>query len=245
MTGSETHRAGAKTMHRKMASTALERASLALAVIVATSTASDSADLHSGRSVTASAKPPSSTSVSGRVVVIDGRTLVFAQQGLKVVLAGIDGCELPQWAFGPDADEPAGDRLRPVPCGALAKAWLERSIGDHPVECQIEESSNVRVGRCTAGDLDLALELLRVGWARMATGKNEVAAYRLAEKRAVAARFGMWDTYVLDMSEWRREAVDRTMNRRPLADYNLLRERRGEISPPFADARHLPKRTDR
>ncbi|TIT80486.1 MAG: CHAD domain-containing protein, partial [Mesorhizobium sp.] len=43
----------------------------------------------------------------------------------------------------------------------------------------------------------------------------------------------------------RRKAVDKTLERRPIADFNLLAERESEISPPFADARKRPLRTDR
>jgi hypothetical protein len=50
---------------------------------------------------------------------------------------------------------------------------------------------------------------------------------------------------VLDMPEWRAKAVDRTLSRRPIADFNLLAEREREISPPFEDARKRPLRTDR
>ena len=61
----------------------------------------------------------------------------------------------------------------------------------------------------------------------------------------MSARYGMWATYVLDMDEWRRKAVDKTLSRRPIADFNLLAERENEISPPFEDARRRPRRTDR
>ncbi|OYR22848.1 hypothetical protein CEV34_4046 [Brucella pseudogrignonensis] len=65
------------------------------------------------------------------------------------------------------------------------------------------------------------------------------------QRAAMSARYGMWATYVLDMNEWRRKAVDRTLDRQPIADFNLLAERKSEISPPFADAHRKPKRTDR
>jgi hypothetical protein len=47
------------------------------------------------------------------------------------------------------------------------------------------------------------------------------------------------------MPEWRAKAVDRTLSRRPIADFNLLAERESEISPPFEDARKRPMRADR
>jgi endonuclease YncB( thermonuclease family) len=40
-------------------------------------------------------------SIAGRVTVLDGRTLWFPQRALKVRLAGIDSCELPQWSYDP------------------------------------------------------------------------------------------------------------------------------------------------
>jgi endonuclease YncB( thermonuclease family) len=98
---------------------------------------------------------------------------------------------------------------------------------------------------CTVAGRDLALEMLRVGWARVATPYPRHAAYLGYQTSAMAARYGMWATYVLDMNEWRRRAVDRTNERQPIADFNLLATRQSEISPPFADARNKPVRTDR
>ena len=89
----------------------------------------------------------------------------------------------------------------------------------------------------------VALEMFRVGRAR--TTPMMTGPYTEAQRYAMSARYGMWATYVLDMAEWREKAVDRTVTRRPLADLNLLLDRRSEISPPFADARRLPKRTGR
>lgn len=87
--------------------------------------------------------------------------------------------------------------------------------------------------------------MLRVGWARVASPYPVNGQYLTVQKYAMAARYGIWATYVLDMNEWRRKAVDKTLDRRPIADFNLLAERESEISPPFADARKKPKRTDR
>ncbi len=186
--------------------------------------------------------------VSGRALVIDGRTLWFPQTAQKVRLADIDACELPQWALDPEwKDRKAVKAPNPVPCGPLAKAWLKRTMGAASVDCKV-----VTVGAdgtpeafCSVADRDLALEMLRVGWARVATPYPRHAAYLGTQTSAMAARYGMWATYVLDMNEWRRRAVDRTNERQPIADFNLLATRQSEISPPFADARKKPVRTDR
>jgi endonuclease YncB( thermonuclease family) len=184
------------------------------------------------------------TKILGRAAVIDGRTLWFPRDGQKVRLASIDACELPQWSYDPRRH---GESMipKPVPCGPLAKAWLKRTIGNAQVTCIVQayDAGGVLLGRCTISGRDLALEMLRVGWARVNAAAP--AEYLTWQNYAMSARHGMWATYVLDMPEWRAKAVDRTLSRRPIADFNLLTERDSEISPPFKDARERPRRTDR
>jgi len=186
----------------------------------------------------------SSTKISGRTTVIDGRTLWFPKGGYRVRLASIDACELPQWSYDPRRQ---GESMipKPVPCGPLAKAWLKRTVGNAQVSCLVlaYDTEGILLGRCAVNGRDLALEMLRVGWARV--NAPAPAEYRTWQNYAMSARHGMWATYVLDMPEWRAKAVDRTLSRRPIADFNLLAERESEISPPFEDARRRPKRTDR
>jgi endonuclease YncB( thermonuclease family) len=184
------------------------------------------------------------TRVSGRTSVIDGRTLWFPISRHKVRLASIDACALPQWAYDPRRH---GESTipKPVPCGPLAKAWLKRAIGSAPVTCIVQATvaDGALAGECSVRGRDLALEMLRVGWARVTSPAP--ADYLTWQNYAMSARHGMWATYVLDMPEWRRKAMDRTLSRRPIADFNLLAERDSEISPPFEDARTRPTRTDR
>ncbi len=185
----------------------------------------------------------------GPVAVIDGRTLWFGWLGggVRLRLAGIDACELPQWALDPKwVDRAKQLAPSPVPCGPLAKAWLKRTVGNRSTICSVVGygADGVAQGRCVVRGRDIAEEMLRVGWARVAaTGSN--SRYGALQSHAMASRYGMWATYVLDMNEWRRKAVDKTLSRHPPADFNLLAERESEISPPFADARSKPKRTDR
>jgi endonuclease YncB( thermonuclease family) len=184
------------------------------------------------------------TRISGRASTIDGRTLWFPKGGHKVRLASIDACELPQWSYDPRRH---GESKipKPVPCGPLAKAWLKRSVGNDQVTCVIQayDTDRALLGRCAVRGRDLGLEMLRVGWAR--TLVPAPAEYLAWQTYAMSARHGMWATYVLDMSEWRAKAIDRTLSRQPIADFNLLAERENEIAPPFEDARRRPKRTDR
>ncbi|MFI0848446.1 thermonuclease family protein [Mesorhizobium sp. IMUNJ 23232] len=182
--------------------------------------------------------------ISGRTSVIDGQTLWFPTGRQKVRLASIDACALPQWAYDPR--RPGESAIpKPVPCGPLAKAWLKRTVGSAQVTCigRAYDSNGTLLGYCTVRSRDLALEMVRVGWARVNSAAP--AEYLTWQNYAMSARYGMWATYVLDMPEWRRKALDRTLARRPIADFNLLAERESEISPPFEEARRRPKQTDR
>ena len=220
--------------------------SIVIVGFLITSGAANAADLVKAfPEVARTTKFRGSQTLSGRASVVDGRTLWFPRYGVQVRLEGIDACELPQWSYDPDPHVATGRQLKPVPCGAFAKAWLKRTIGGKRVECSGEGDHRLFVGRCRVGGRDLGLELLSVGWAKVSSGATPAGAYGLAESQAKAARYGMWGTYVLDMDEWRVQAIDRTNGRRPIADLNLLRNRRSEISPPFADARRAPTRTDR
>lgn len=201
-------------------------------------------------SATTSIQPhPTSLPVfKGRVAVMDGRTLWFPTYGQRVRLADIDTCELPQWALDPKwTNREITKAPQPVPCGLFAKAWLKRTIGSSSVTCAIVgyDDDAIARARCLTHGRDVALEMLRVGWARVDSPYLNYPQYMGYQRAAMSARYGMWETYVLDMNEWRRKAVDKTLNRQPIADFNLLVERKSEISPPFADARNKPKRTDR
>jgi endonuclease YncB( thermonuclease family) len=186
------------------------------------------------------------TTIAGRVAVLDGHTLWFPQHAVKVRLADIDSCELPQWSYDPKQH---GERPipKPVPCGPLAKAWLKRTVGAERIVCGIalQAEPGLLIGTCTAGGRDLALEMLRVGWARVDDPYPSRPEYLASQRHAMSARYGMWATYVLDMDEWRRKAIDRTLSRQSIADFNLLAERENEISPTFDDARRRPRQTDR
>lgn len=222
--------------------------SLAIVVLAFVPIKVQAADIVQSLSVRRVPEAGAPIKLKGLATAIDGKTLWFPTYGRSVHLAGIDGCELPQWAFDPKTPKSATSRtLAPIPCGGMAKAWLKRSIGSRPVSCDVARSNidGNLIGTCIVGNRDLARELLRVGWARLDPGEVRRADYAAAQRYAVSARYGIWGTYVLDMDEWRAKAVDRTLDRRPSADVNLLKERKAEITPPFTDARRAPARTDR
>jgi len=180
--------------------------------------------------------------IVGRAVAVSGDTLWFPRFGLTIGLKGIQACRLPQWAFDPRAG--LGEFPAPVACGPLAKAWLKRLVRTSSVRCAADLiSMRETKARCLVHGQDLGEQMLRVGWARVTSVHDPK--YTATERIARAARYGLWATYVLDMAEWQREAVDRTTGRRPSADWNLLRTRESEITPPFNDWRNRPRRTDR
>lgn len=191
-------------------------------------------------------QPARSVQIAGRAAVIDGHTLWLPRLRVLVRLAGIDSCELPQWSFEPNASE-AAPSPAPFACGAMAKAWLKRLVGDERVTCVLDLhfSTASVAGICRVGTVDLGREMLRVGLAELATDGSSPPDYRAAQTRAKEARYGMWGTYVLDIDEWRTHAVDQTLGRQPFADWNLLSTRQREISPAFRDARRQPSRRNR
>jgi endonuclease YncB( thermonuclease family) len=226
--------------------TTMSRAALAAAAFASMLQNGEAADLV-GHPQPAPLFASHRRSVEGRVAVVDGRTLWFPGSAILVQLADIDSCALPQWSFQPREITPPPGELYPVPCGGLAKAWLKRIVGDGAVVCKLRDRvvDQLTVGVCRTGGGDIALQMLQVGMAKLIIPFSTNERYRQAQHNALSARYGMWATYVLDMPEWRRNAVDRTTGRRPQADFNLLIRRQSEISPPFRDARRQPARTDR
>lgn len=182
--------------------------------------------------------------VNDYAMAVDGHTLFFPRQNLTIKLAGVDSCDVPQWSLNPKWDE--RDKVKapqPVPCGALSKAWLKQIVDGQRVICQY----SLDVGYCTVGkgrnQSDIGREMLFAGWAKIKEPVRNAEYYQV-ENNAKDHRRGMWATYVLNPDEWRGRAVDKTSTRQPIADFNLLKTRQSEISPPFVDARRRPRVTD-
>ena len=179
---------------------------------------------------------------SGRVSVIDGRTLLFPEHGRTVQLMNVDTCDLAQWAVIPTTDHSGPV---PVPCGAKAKAWLTRTVGTQSVDCT--GAGYTRQGQvlafCSVRGSDLALEMLHVGLAVIDTPNPLRPEYFTAQADAIRKEYGIWGTFVLDMDEWRHRAIDQTPSRQPIADYNLLADRIRDVTPPMIRSRHQPKTT--
>lgn len=183
-------------------------------------------------------------SVNDFAMAVDGHTLFFPRQNLTIKLGGIDSCDVPQWSLSPKWDE--RDKVKapqPLPCGALAKAWLKQIVDGQRVVCQY----SLDVGYCSVGkgrnQSDIGREMLFAGWAKIKEPVRNAEYYQV-ENNAKDHRRGMWATYVLNPDEWRGRAIDKTSTRQPIADFNLLKTRQSEISPPFVDARRRPRVTD-
>jgi endonuclease YncB( thermonuclease family) len=166
------------------------------------------------------ASQPSYPVYKGRVAVIDGRTLWFPEHAVKVQLMDLDTCDLPRWSFDKQT-------RRPVPCGGFAKAWLKRFVGSARIDCFVAAVApdGTSLAYCYRGAHDVGLQLIAKGWARVATPDAQCPRYLQYQEVAARANYGMWKDHFLDMREWRTHTGDKTLTRRPIVDYRLLRRR--------------------
>lgn len=164
----------------------------------------------------------------GVVTVLDGRTLRYYRTGQKVRIAGIESCNLPQWAF-----ERSG---YPYPCGPLGKAYLKRLIRRSSVTCNsyAVDRDGVPLAQCTVDGENLATHIAAAGLA--ITDPSEAVpasdATRTAEALALENGFGLNSTTFLDPQDWRRRAGDKTLGRRPFRDRNMIADNVGRVYEP-------------
>ena len=202
--------------------------SVALAAILAVgATTAQAADLSSGGGdfVVRNAFVPQT--YRGVVTALDGRTIEFYPNGPTVRIADVDVCNLPQYAF---------ERFGyPYPCGPLGKAWLKRIVRLDPASCTTVAlaSDGVPIARCEVRGRDLGFDVVRAGIGKTPTdGYRPRGAYAQAERNARRQSWGLNDTTYLDPSDWRRRAEDRSLDRQPFRDRNMIRDRLGIIHVP-------------
>lgn len=129
----------------------------------------------------------------GAYVAIDGDSLRKGGEDFR--LHGIDAPELHQ-----DCQTAAG---KSYPCGRQARDALSRLVSGQQLDCRIRDVD--RYGRtvvdCSAGDLDINNEMVRLGWAiaYRRHGPGHVA----AEQAAHAARRGIWQGHFEMPEDWR------------------------------------------
>lgn len=139
--------------------------------------------------VAAHREPERSGSIDGYAVVLDGDTVVVADERLR--LRGIDAPETDQTCFRDGAD---------YPCGREARAELIRLIGGAPLLCDTfgRDAYRRRLAECRAGGRDLNRRMVERGWA------VSYGAHRDAEDEARRARHGLWAGTFDRPQDWRR-----------------------------------------
>lgn len=133
--------------------------------------------------------------LTGRASAIDGRTLVLSAASVR--LHGIDAPDNGQTCFGPDGE---------WPCGMDAWSALTKLVATANAECAIVTkagSGNAATAICAAGGVNLASEMVSLGYALNwpAVGRGS---YVAEQESAKAAQRGIWRGSFDLPSEWRR-----------------------------------------
>ncbi|WP_237217031.1 thermonuclease family protein, partial [Falsiroseomonas oryziterrae] len=132
--------------------------------------------------------------VSGAARVVDGDTLVLA--GTTIRLHGVDA---------PEARQRCERGGAPWDCGAAATAELQRLTEGQVVRCATlgQDRFDRLLGRCEAGEEDLAAALVRQGLAVAYTRYSW--RYLPQELRARWDGAGLWSGRFETPEEWRRQ----------------------------------------
>ena len=125
--------------------------------------------------------------------ILDGDTVQFGKTRLQ--LAGIDAPQTDQLCF-----DKAGARWK---CGIAAREHLRAETLDKTWKCVVVRKS--RYGRlqarCSADGEDIALQMVKDGWALAASGRRK---YRADEAEARDAEAGLWSGAFVAPRDWRR-----------------------------------------
>lgn len=130
---------------------------------------------------------------SGLAVVVDGDSLELL--GERIRLVGIDAPELAQTCRSLSGE---------APCGEMAAAHLDRLIGAQTIVCRSRgrDQYGRALGRCRAGEFDLAESMTRDGWA---LSEHE---YERAEASARQEKRGLWSMEFEQPAQWRARQED-------------------------------------
>lgn len=139
--------------------------------------------------VTSRQGPERSGGIDGYAVVLDGDTVLVADERLR--LRGIDAPEMEQSCFRNGAD---------YPCGREARAELIRLIGGAPLLCETFGRDAYRrlLAECRADGQDVNRLMVERGWAVSYGG------HRDAEDEARHAERGLWAGRFDRPQDWRR-----------------------------------------
>ena len=128
----------------------------------------------------------------GQAQVIDGDTLVVA--GERIDLSRIDA---------PETDQVCQDASgADYPCGQEAARVLRNFIAARPVECRQRTIDERLVSECHAGEIDLAVAMLRTGNA-IYKDRDQIGC-RGFESQARKRGIGLWRGRFVDPADWRK-----------------------------------------
>ena len=129
--------------------------------------------------------------VSGAARVIDGDTMDV--RGTRIRLFGIDA---------PEREQTCRDGSRRWACGQRATRALHDRIGNRPVRCEERDREQRIVAVCRAGTDELNRWMVLEGWAL--AYRRYSRSYVEEERRARAAKRGVWRSEFVPPWDWRR-----------------------------------------
>jgi len=136
---------------------------------------------------------------SGKLVVIDARTMEVA--GQRVRLFGIDT---------PDPGQPCHWPAKDIDCGHISMIALLDLVAASEVVCKPvsggETDKGYRLARCSAGGFDVGANMVYTGWALPIPG--DPAGYGAKMETARKRRHGMWKGTFEIPWDWRRRKTD-------------------------------------
>lgn len=137
--------------------------------------------------------------LEGKVTVIDGDTLRFAERTVR--LWGVDA---------PAAQQICQLDGKPWACGDAARAALAGYVADRRVRCELvdgDPASDADEGRarCRIGQAELNGWLVQEGWALDAPTLDSRHEYTQLQNDAALARRGLWQGQFVEPWAWRRD----------------------------------------
>lgn len=127
--------------------------------------------------------------IVGAPTIVDGETLEVG--GARFRLWGIDA---------PDPRQRCGIRGRDYNCGRISTPALMDLVAGVKVRCR-PVAKSPGVARCYAGGYELSEGMVHTGWA-LAMPRNH-ARFAPIEKKAAAARHGLWQGEFVMPWDWR------------------------------------------
>jgi endonuclease YncB( thermonuclease family) len=125
----------------------------------------------------------------GAATAIDGDSLRVAETDIR--LSGIDA---------PEFKQDCGPQQKPVPCGQIARRFLQDLLKSGLVTCQIEgiDRFDRSLAQCRIAETDLAGAIVSAGHAIATDG------YFREEIQARNAKRGIWAGPFMIPAEWRK-----------------------------------------